>query len=143
MSEGSETFTFHGLIEETGKVLPDNRNAVRGRLARWKGRRVTVRVKRYVKPKSNPQLEIFHGPIVEAFMDYCGSDDDEEVKGWIKTAWGLWEKKPNLLTGEEENKLKSLADYTSEEMSTFIDRVLREGAMREIIFDLDRSSARI
>ena len=140
MSEGFETFTFAGVVDQTGHVQPDQPNVVRGRLAKLKGKKVNVAVKRYVQSKSNSQLQLFHGPLIEAWSEYTGYDPDE-MKFWLKHEFGLWEPAVNPMTGEETKKLKSLADYTHEEMSTFVERCIREGCHLGIEFD--RSSAGI
>lgn len=142
MSEGSETFTFTGVVDEKGHVKPDTVNSVRGRLAKWSGRKVTVVVRRYVKNKSNEQLALFHGPILDAWTDYTGYTHDE-MKKELKRAYLVPALVISRLTGEEFRELPSLTDLTHEEMSTFLDRCIREGAHMGIEFELDRSSARI
>lgn len=144
MSEGSEAIVFTGKVDEKGHVKPDEVNRTRGRLARWKGRRVTVTVKRYVKPKTLPQLGWYFAEgwgILDCWADYIG-DDREAVHRDLKDAFLVpilvtAGKLPRIskVTGEIVNDTPSLSDLTSEEMSKYIDRVLREGAQRGIVFE--------
>lgn len=137
MSE-SERIAFDAEITERGELHPLSVNATRGRLAKWKGRKVNVVVSRYVKSKSNAQLALVHGPILDAWSDFTGYDKDE-VKYWLKATWGLKDEVTNPITGEIETRVRSLRDYNSEEMSTFSERILREGRQMGITFALDEA----
>lgn len=130
---------FPATIDDRGRLRPDAVNATAGRLARWKGRHVTVTVSRYVKSKTNPQLALFHGPILDAWSDFTGYDPDE-MKKELKRAFLAPRLAISRLTGEETNEVPSLADLTVEEMTTFLERVLREGRQLGIEFPLDMSS---
>jgi hypothetical protein len=149
VSEGSEAIVFSGKVDEKGHVKPDEVNRTRGRLTRWKGRRVTVTVKRYAKPKTSPQLGLYFmaGGILDCWADYIG-DDRDGAHADLKRAFlvpvledpeigdlGLLSR-VSKITGEEEGCLPSLADLTSRQMSAYLDRVIREGAQRGIVFDL-------
>src|SRR6185436_9578076 len=77
MTDTTPRVIFSATIDEAGNIRPDEVNATRGRLSRFvpkKSRRVTVTVSRYVKPKTNPQLALFHGPILAAWSEFCGYD---------------------------------------------------------------------
>lgn len=127
---------FGATITPQGQIHPDAVNATAGRLARWKGRHVTVVVSRYVKPKSNHQLALFHGPILDAWSDFTGYDPDE-MKRELKRAFLAPRLELSRLTGEEVRELPSLGDLNVEEMTVFIERVLREGRQLGIRFALD------
>lgn len=140
----AERVTFSATVDERGKIRFDNRNETLGRLARFVpkvDRRVTVTVSRYVKPKSNPQLGLYFASegILECWAAFCGYDRDEMHRE-LKLAY----LKPQLvisrLTGEEVNEIPSLADLNAEEMSAFLDRVIREGQQLGIRFRLERAS---
>ena len=135
MGELSSAIVFSGKVDDKGHVKPDEVNATRGRLARWKGRRVTVTVRRYVKSKTNPQLGLYfrEGGILHAWSDYCGYDRDE-MHAELKRAFLAPVLAVSKLTGEETRELPSLADLDAEQMSTYISRILREGRQRGIEF---------
>lgn len=135
---------FAGTVTDKGHVKPDQVNATRGRLARWKGRRVTVTVTRYIKSKTNPQLGLYFrfGGLLDAWCDYIG-DERRAVHHDLKEAFlrPIIEESPeptrvNKITGEETPKELSLADLNVEQMSAYMDRVIREGAHLGIVFDL-------
>lgn len=149
MSETGERIVFTGKIDERGHVKPDAVNQTRGQLARWKGRRVTVTVKRYAKPKTLPQLGLYFmaGGVLDCWSEYIGDDRDGAHKD-LKDAFLVpvledpeigdltLLKRVNRITGAEESCTPSLADLTSRQMSAYMDRVIREGAHRGIVFDL-------
>jgi hypothetical protein len=139
LSDGTEKIVFGATIDAQGRIHPDAANATAGRLAKWRGRHVTVSVARYVKSKTNPQLALFHGPILEAWAEWCGYDP-ADMKRELKLAYLAPQLAVARLTGEEKEILPSLADLNVEEMSTFLERVLREGRMLGITFALDESS---
>lgn len=138
MSEGSERIVFPATITPQGTIHADAVNATAGRLARWRGRHVTVTVSRYVKPKSNPQLGLYFrgGGILECWAEFSGYDRDDMHKE-LKLAYLAPVLAVSRLTGEESKILPSLADLNVEEMSTFISRVLREGRQLGIRFDME------
>jgi hypothetical protein len=131
---------FEGWVGRNGDLHAHEVNATRGRLSRWvrgKERRVLVTVSRYVKPKTNPQLGLYfrEGGILDAWVDYTGYDRDE-CHTELKRAFLAPVLAVAKLTGEEVREIPSLADLTSEQMSEFLERVLREGRQRGIEFDL-------
>lgn len=142
MSEVADAIVFPGQVDEKGHVRPDEVNATRGRLARWKGRRVTVTVRRYVKSKTNPQLGLYFRKegILDCWADYCGYDRDE-MHMELKIAYLAPVLAVSKLTGEEARVLPSLADLNAEEMSAFLERILREGRQRGIEFDTREDAA--
>ena len=141
MSEGSERIVFPATITDRGVIHPDAVNATAGRLAKWKGRHVNVAVTRYVKPKTNPQLGLYfrRGGILDAWADWIG-DDREAAHKDLKDAFLVpilsVVMRVNKITGEERPETPSLADQNAEVMSAYIERLLREGAQRGIVFDL-------
>lgn len=139
MSDGAEQIVFPATIDERGGFRPDRVNETRGRLARWGGRHVTVTVSRYVKSKSNPQLALFHGPVLHAWSDFTGYDPDE-MKRELKLAYLKPQLEISRLTGQEAMLMPSLADLTVEEMTAFLERCLREGRQLGIAFEVDRAS---
>jgi hypothetical protein len=140
----SEAIVFSGTVSELGKVLPDKPNVVRGRLARWKRRDVTVTVTRYIQPKSMGQLGKYFvkGGVLDCWAEYIG-DDRESVHHDLKEAYLVPLLTPEQLealthvskiTGELVRRTPSLADTSLEQMSAFLERVLREGAKNGIEF---------
>jgi len=136
VSEQSEAIVFAGSVDDHGHVRPDQVNATRGRLAKWKGKRVTVVVRRYVKPKTNQQLALYFAAVMPAWAEWCGYDPDEMHRE-LKRAFLAPQLVLARLTGEERMELPSLADLNAEEMSTYLERVLREGRQRGIEFPMD------
>jgi hypothetical protein len=138
VSEGSERVVFSATITPQGVIHPDAVNATAGRLARWGKRHVTVTVSRYVKPKSNPQLGLYfmEGGILECWAEFCGYDRDEMHRE-LKRAYLAPRLAVSKLTGEEVKELPSLADLNVEEMSEFMERVLREGRQHGIRFNVE------
>jgi hypothetical protein len=148
MSEGQERYMFAATIDDKGTLHPDEVNATRGRLAKWKGRHVNVVVSRYVKSKTNPQLGLYfrEGGILACWAEYIG-DDPEAVHRDLKDAYLVPllaeanEFETNKITGEMRPKTPSLADVSVEIMSSFLSRIIREGAQRGIEFPLDGASS--
>lgn len=136
MSDGLERITYSAVIDDKGRLRPDEVNQTAGRLVKWKGRHVTVNVTRYIKSKTNPQLALFHGPVLQAWSEYTGYTLDE-TKHELKLAFLKPQLEVARLTGEEIKTLPSLASLNVEEMTTFLDRVLREGRMLGIEFPMD------
>lgn len=143
MSDGMERVTFTAYVDESGEIRPEKVNETKGRLQRFvpkKDRRVTVTVGRYVKPKSNPQLALFHGPILSAWSEFCGYDL-YEMKRELKRAFLKPQLAVSRLTGEETSELPSLADLNVEEMTKFLDVCIREGHQRGIEFAIDPAAS--
>lgn len=137
---------FPATIDDRGRIHPDAVNATGGRLVRWKGRHVNVTVTRYIKPKTNPQLGLYFrkGGLLDAWAEWIG-DDREAVHRDLKDAFLLpiladVPMVANKITGEERPVTPSLADLNVEQMSAFIERIVREGTQRGIVFDLSEGS---
>lgn len=135
-AEGSERIVYSATVTPQGLLHPDAVNATAGRLARWKGKHVTVTVSRYVKSKTNPQLALYFGPVLDAWCDYTGYDRDEMHRE-LKRAYLVPQLVVSRLTGEEMKEMPSLRDLNTEEMTTYLDRVLREGRQMGIEFKVD------
>ena len=138
--KGTERVTLTGEIDERGKVRLDNPNAAHGRLARFVpkvDRKVSITFTRYVKSKSNPQLGLFfrQNGILDCWAEYCGYDRDEMHKE-LKRAYLAPQLAVSRLTGEEVKEIPSLADLNVEQMSAYLDCVIREGQQLGIRFDL-------
>lgn len=143
MSEETERIVYSAIIDAKGCIHADAVNATTGKLSRWKGRHVTVTVSRYIKPKTNPQLGLyFREPdgILSCWEDYTGYTRDEMHKE-LKIAFLAPVLAVSRLTGEERIEMPSLADLNAEQMSTFLDRVIREGQERGIVFALDEAAS--
>lgn len=136
MSDGRDYIVYSATITEDGRLKPDAINQTRGRLAKWKNRHVNVTVSRYVKSKTNPQLALFHGPVLQGWSDYTGYDPDE-TKRELKRAYLIPQLVVARLTGEEITEMPSLRDLNAEEMTTFLERCLREGRQLGIVFAVD------
>lgn len=137
MSE-PEAITFEVELDPRGKMHPVGARGVRGRLARWgtrkaPGNKALVTVRRFVKLKSNNQLAYFHGPVLEYWCEYTGYEKDE-MKWELKDAFLPKVPKVNPLTGEETMVTPSLRKVSSEVMSEFISRCVKEGNLKGISF---------
>ena len=124
----SDSIVFEAEIDDAGKLHPVGAKAIRARLARWRGRKAWVTVAKYVKRKSNNQLAYFHGPVLDYWSEFTGYERDE-MKVELKDAWLPKVPFVNRITGEESQCVPSLADLTSEQMSTFISRCVKEAAL--------------
>lgn len=134
--DGSERITYPATITPDGQLRPDAVNQTLGRLAKWKGRHVTVTVSRYVKSKTNPQLAMYFGPVIEAWSDYTGYTHDE-MDDELRKAWLKPQLEVAKLTGEETMERPRIRDLNVEQMTVYLDRVLMEGRTRGIEFGLD------
>lgn len=123
----TKRLVFEAEIDEQGKIRPQSAQVIRARLARWSGRKVLVTVGMFVKPKTLPQMGYYRGVVLPVWADYCGYDEDEMHRE-LKLAYFPRRPAISRLTGEESTEIPSLADATSEEMSLFLERVLREAA---------------
>jgi hypothetical protein len=135
VTERSERIVYGATVQPDGRLKPDAVNQTAGRLARWKGRHVTVTVSRFVKPKSNPQLALYfmEGGVLDCWAEFSGYDRDEMHKE-LKLAYLAPRLAVSRLTGEEVKELPSLADLNVEEMSEYLERVMREGRQVGIVF---------
>lgn len=124
---------FSATITPQGTIHPDAVNQTAGRLARWRGKHVTVMVSRYVKPKSQPQLGKYFADVIPAWSEYCGYDPDEMHRE-LKRAWLIPQLRVSRLTGEEVKEMPSLRDLDEQEMSTYLERCIREGQQLGITF---------
>jgi len=136
MSDGSERLVFSAVIDERGRLRPDQVNQTAGRLSKWRGRHVTVAVSRFVKSKTNPQLALYFGPVLEAWSEYTGYDKDE-MDTELRRAYLAPQLAVSKLTGEETTERPRIRDLTDEQMSVYLDRCLREGRQLGITFRLD------
>lgn len=131
--EGQEALVFAATVSPQGVLVPDAPNATAGKLSKWKGRHVTVTASRYIKPKSQPQLGKYFADVVPAWAEFCGYDPSEAHKE-LKKAFLKPQLEVALLTGEEIKTLPSLRDLDVEQMSTYLERCIREGQQLGIQF---------
>jgi hypothetical protein len=136
VGDGEDRIIFSGVIDPKGHVQPDRVNETRGRLAKWKGRKVTVIVSRYVRPKTNPQLATYFGPILDAYCDYHGYTKDE-MDQELRMAYLAPQLRVSKLTGEEVSFYPRIRDLNVEQMSEYLDRVIREGHLMGLVFAID------
>ena len=123
---------FDARIDEKGGIHPDQATVVRVRLSKLKGRRVSIRISKYVKGKTNPQLGYYYGVVLPAWCEFAGYSENE-MHVELKVAYFPKRHGLSKLSGEEyDNYIPSLKDASSEEMSTFLERVVREGRMQGI-----------
>lgn len=127
---------FSGTVTPQGLIHPDAVNVTAGRLAKWKGRHVNVAVSRYVKSKTNPQLAMYFGPVLDAWSDYTGYTKDE-ADDELRKAYLAPQLSVSKLTGEESMERPRIRDLNVEQMTTYLDRVLMEGRTLGIEFSLD------
>lgn len=121
--------TVEAVISPRGEInLPASDRA---RLAKLAGKHVTVIVERFVKSKSNPQLAYYYGVAVPLWAEHCGYEEDE-MHVELKKAYLPRRREFAKLTGELVEDIPSLAELTVEEMSRFLDRVIREAAHQGI-----------
>ena len=80
-------------------------------------------IEKYSPKKTYAQIKFFHGPVVEVYMDYTGYSYDD-AKYTLKKYYGVNKLVKDAKTGKQEPEIRSLADYTKEEMQAFFDRLL-------------------
>jgi hypothetical protein len=118
-------------VDQYGVIHPDEVNVIRGRLQRFMpktNRHVTVTVERYVKSKTAEQLGYYfvEGGVLDCWAELCGYTRAEMHKE-LKLAYLMPILAVSKLTGEERMILPSLADLNVEQMSAFLDQVIRVG----------------
>jgi len=118
---------FEATIDKAGHCVPAKKRETQERLARWRDRKVMVIVQRWRKPKTMPQLSYYFGPVIQAWAEHTGYELDE-IHIELKRAYFPQRPVISKITGEERDELPSLADASSQEMSEYLDRVLREAA---------------
>lgn len=80
-----------------------------------------VELKRWSGMKTHEQIKTIHGPIVEAYSDYTGLTR-KEAKRELKLDHGFNEYFEK--NGERYVEIKSLSDYTKDEMRHLIEGIL-------------------
>ena len=92
---------FHGEVKQ-GKFVPDMPEVFLDSFIAHEGRRVTVSVSRYRKPRTIKQNNALHGIAIKMLSDHLGYEM-EEMKGIIK--WVFKVKHTSELSTVEENEL--------------------------------------
>lgn len=83
----------------------------------------SITIKDWEEEKTWPQIKFFHGPILDAYMEYTGYSWDDS-KYTLKKRYGVNKVVKDTQTGKQEVEIRSLADYSKPEMQTFFDRLL-------------------
>jgi hypothetical protein len=123
----SSQLEFAATINEQGGFIPRD-PGVRVRLAKWKKYgELTVIVKRFRLPKSNEQMGYYRVEILPAFAAHIG-DDEDSTHLELKRAFFPKRHAVSKLTGEASDEIPSLSTATKEEMSEFMDRIIRYAA---------------
>jgi hypothetical protein len=130
MSEEAR-LVFEAQITEDGRIKPLQVAAAGVRLQRWRGRKVLVTVSRWVKPKSQPQLGYYFSTIVPFWSEHTGYEQDE-MHVELKRAYLAKVRVVSRITGEETWETPSLAGLSSEKMSEFISRCIKEAALQGV-----------
>ena len=73
--------------------------------------------------KTNRQNAFFHGPVVKVYSDYTGYTRDE-AKYMLKVKFGFNKIIKDKDTGKQIVQVRSIAEYTKDQMMEFLDRVL-------------------
>lgn len=131
MPQEAERIVFESVIDDQGRFHPEQALAVRARLARWHGRRVLVTVSRWIKPKTLPQLGYYFGVVLPYWAEHAGYTQDE-LHEQLKLAYLEPVLRISEFTGEERSIVPSLRDVNVEQMSSFLDRLVREAALQGI-----------
>jgi hypothetical protein len=84
-----------------------------------------------VRPKlSDRQRRWYFVAIIPEFMDLCGYEPDAEGKDDchrdVKERWAPRHERTNRMTGEITEYVPSLMAFTDQEMTDYLDRLLRE-----------------
>jgi|14_taG_2_1085336.scaffolds.fasta_scaffold15136_2 hypothetical protein len=82
------------------------------------GKGLGIQAKPYKAPKTNPQIDYAHSMIRK--IAKAKKRQFEEVKVDAKREWGVINVSTSSITGDRAARLKSLADYSKEEMIGFI-----------------------
>jgi hypothetical protein len=129
--ESKAKIVFDAVIEHGGTIRPAHFQETHARLEKWHGKHVTVTVERFVKSKSNPQLAYYFGVVVPLWSEHSGYEEDE-MHTELKKAYLPRRREFAKLTGELVDDIPSLAEITVEEMSRFLDRVVKEAALQGV-----------
>ena len=130
-AEGRAKVVFDAVIEHGGTIRPAHFQATHERLEKWHGKHVTVTVERFVKSKSNPQLRFYFGVVVPLWAESAGYEEDEmDIE--LRKAYLPARREFAALTGELVEYIPGLSKLTVEEMSRYLDRVIREAALAGI-----------
>ena len=128
---GKAKIVFDAVIEHGGTIRPAHWQQTHERLGKFDGKHVTVTVERFVKSKSNPQLRYYFGCIVPLWADSAGYEEDEmDIE--LRKAYLPARREFAALTGELVEYIPGLSKLTVEEMSRYLDRVIREAALAGI-----------
>jgi hypothetical protein len=93
---------------------------------------VTIRMRLSIAAPglSEKQRRWYFGSIVTVFMDLCGYEADSEGKDEchrdLKFRWAPRHTRVNRMTNELDEYIPSLRDFSMEEMTDYLDRLLRE-----------------
>lgn len=132
-AESKARIVYDAVIEHGGTIRPAHYAETMARLEKWHGKHVTVSVERFVKSKSNPQLRYYFGFVVPLFSDTTGYEEDEmDVE--LRKSYFPKRREFSKLTGELVEYIPSLSKATSEEMSAYLDRCIKEGNLLGIRF---------
>ena len=118
--------TFTGTVTE-GRVKPDTSVPS----LPWEGKRVRVTIERVPSEKTLSQLAYYWVELVPSWGEHAGYFPDEMHEAlWL--SFGPQREVENRLTGEVQMIRPRVSDYTTAEMSEYIDRLTVEGAQRGI-----------
>ena len=130
-AEGKARIVFDAVIESGGTIRPAHWQATHERLEKWHGKHVTVTVEKFIKSKSNPQLRYFFGVVVPLWAASAGYEIDEmDIE--LRKAYFPIRREFSKLTGQLVEYIPRLSQATLDEMSAFLDRVIREAALAGI-----------
>lgn len=120
-----DSVTFGATVDVEGKLHPENASVIRVRLGKkWKEKRVLVVVSAWRKPKTQPQLGYYYDVVLPILAEFIGDDEDSVHKD-CKRSFFPKRREVSKITGDETEEVPSLADASSEEMSEYLDRIIR------------------
>jgi hypothetical protein len=115
---------FAAKIDTEGRFIP-REATTRLKLQRWqKYGEIEVTVRRDRVPKTDDQMGYYRGVVLPLFAEHIG-DDRESTHVDLKRECFPRRLRVSKLSGEEFEDIPSLADATKEEMTEFLDRVIR------------------
>lgn len=118
--------TFAAIVSETGLQFID-RAGWRRELQRHVGRQIKVTVSR--GSKTNDQLGYYHSVVLPEFAEHYGEDSLDAMHYTLKDMFLTKIEITNHITGEIILRVPSLADLSVEQMSEFLERVIRQAAL--------------
>jgi len=129
----------HLAIVRQGKARPFDPRSLAANVARYEGKQITITISG--GEKTRDQMGYYRSTVLPQFAEQYGDDDIAAVHYVLKDMFLRKIATHNKLTGEMVYSVPSLADVSMEEMSEFLDKVLRRAALEGYTISEPRGKA--